>query len=212
MYRLYYDSGGANMAPHAALEEIGAPYELVRVDLEKGEQRSEAYLRINPHGRVPTLVAGDLVLFESAAILMFLCDRHPEAGLAPDPRSAERGPYLQWLVYQTNTVQEALMHWHHPDFYAPEDGVSRAALKAEAEHRLERMWRYLDGVLGSGGPYLLGNRFSAGDIFLAMLTRWTRNMSRPATTHGHVRRLVELVRSRPAFQRMLQAEGLPPSW
>ncbi len=93
MYQLYYDSGGSNMAPHAALKEIGAAHELIRIDLDKGEQRSPAYLKINPHGRVPTLVHGDIVMFESAAILMYLCDRHPEAGLAPAasdpaPRSA----------------------------------------------------------------------------------------------------------------------------
>lgn len=207
MYKLYYDSGGSNMAPHAALKEIGAPHELVRVDLDKGEQHSAAYLKLNPHGRVPTLVHGDLVIYESAAILLYLCDRHPEAGLAPPPDRPERGLFLQWLVYQTNTVQEALLQWFHPDLYAPDPG-SQIALKSQAAQRLDSMWRYLDGVLAEGGPYLLGERFSACDLFLHMLTRWSRNLQTPATAHPGLRRCFDLVGARPAVQAMMRAEGI----
>lgn len=207
MYKLYYNPGSASMAPHAALEEIGAPYELVLIDTEKGEHHSEAYRKIQPHSRVPALVDGDLVMYESAAILMYLCDRYPEAGLAPAIDSPERALYLQWVAHLTNTVQEALMHWHHPDFYAPDES-SRAAVKAETERRLDRMWAFFDGVLARPGPYLLGERFSAADLFFTMLTRWTRNMAKPATTYENVRRCAELVRARPAYQRMMRAEGI----
>ena len=110
MYKLYYDAGASNMASHAALEEIGAPHELIHIDLDKGEQRSEAYLKVNPHARVPTLVHGDSVMYESTAILIYLCDRHQEAGLAPAVDSPQRGLYLQWLIYLTTTVQETLQH------------------------------------------------------------------------------------------------------
>ena len=82
MYTLYWSPTGANMAAHAALIEIGAPYELVLVDIDKGEHRTEAYRKIQPHGRVPALRDGDLVMYESAAILLYLADRHPE----PRPR------------------------------------------------------------------------------------------------------------------------------
>jgi len=145
-------------------------------------------------------------MFESAAILIYLADRHPEARLAPAPDRPERGHYLQWLVYQTNTVQEALLQWYHPDWYvAP---AAEAALKAEAERRLDRMWRYLDGVLAENGPYLLGATFSACDLFLHMLVRWTRNMPIPATSYPRVKRCVDLVRARPAVQAMMAAEGI----
>ena len=207
MYKLYYDSDRANMAPHAALEEIGVPFELVRVDVEKGEHHSAAYRKVHPHSRVPALVHGDLVMYESAAILMYLCDRHPEAGLAPAIDAPERGLYLQWIAHLTNTVQEAVMHWYHPDFYVPDEG-SCAALKADAERRLDGSWAYFDAVLAKPGPYLLGERFSAPDLFFTMLTRWTQDMAKPATSYENVRRCAELVCARPAYRRMMRAEGL----
>ncbi len=79
MYKLYWAPGSAAMAPHAMLEDIGAPFELIKVDTANGEQRSPDYLKLNPHARVPTLVYdGEQVMYESTAICLFLADRHPE--------------------------------------------------------------------------------------------------------------------------------------
>jgi glutathione S-transferase len=206
MYTLYWDTGTAAMAPQAVLEEVGAPHKLVRVDTEKGEHRSADYLKINPHARVPALAENGIVMYESAAICLYLADRHPEARLAPAPTAPARAHYLQWMMYLTNTVQEALMHWFHPENYGPPDAA--AAIKLEAARRLDRMWAFLDGELSKKGPYLLGETFSTPDIFLTMLTRWTRNMEKPAGTYANVRRLVERVRARPAYQRMLAAQEI----
>jgi glutathione S-transferase len=207
MYTLYWTPTGANMAAHAALIEIGAPFELILVDIDKGEHRTEAYRRIQPHGRVPALRHGDLVMYESAAILLYLADRHPEAGLAPHVTSPERALFLQWLMHLTNTVQEHEMHWFHPDFYI--DGVElQAALKAHGQKRIEESFRYFDGVLAARGPYLLGQRFSAADLFFYMLAFWTRRMPRPAMSFPNVKRLVRLVHERPAVAQMLREEGI----
>ena len=172
MYKLYYAPGAASMAPHAALIEIGAPHELILVDTDKGKQHDPDYLKLNPHARVPTLVEGDLVLYESAAIMLHLCERHPEAGLAPAPGERDRPRFLQWQIYLTNTVQEELMHHWHADHYVA-DAASQKALHEGVERRLARMWQHLDGVLADG-PYLLGQRFSAVDYYLFMLLRWSR--------------------------------------
>jgi glutathione S-transferase len=206
MYTLYWDPGSANMAPHAVLEETGAPHRLVLVDCEKQQQRSPDYLKLNPHARVPTLADGEMVMYEAAAICLYLADKHPAAMLAPVPSSVQRGPYLQWMVYLTNTVQEALMHHYHADYYGPAE--ASAAIQADAGRRLDRMWRFLDAELGRKGPYLLGETFSTPDIYLTMLMRWTRNMAMPAGAHPNLRRLAERVRARPAYQRMLAAEGI----
>ncbi len=207
MYTLYWSKGGANMACHAALIEIDAPYELVEVDPDKNEQKSAVYLKINPHGRVPTLIEGDRVMYESAAILLHLCETHPKAGLMPAVGSPTRAAFLQWLFYLTNTVQEALMNWWHADNYL-ETEAERKALVAGAERRLARMWRHLDGVLADGGPYLVGRDFSAVDMFLVMLARWSRNTKKPARSYPHLGRLVELVEARPAYRRMMSEEGI----
>jgi glutathione S-transferase len=207
MYTLYWNEGGANMVCHAALIEIGAPYALKKVDRDKGELTAPEYRKLNPHARVPTLVVDGEAIYESAAILLYLCERHPAAGLMPAPDSPDRGLFLQLLFYLTNTVQEELNRWWHAEQYV-EGADHRQALVEGTERRLARMWQHLDDVLGQGGPFLLGSRLSAVDMFLAMLTRWTRNMAKPATTHPHIARLVEAVQARPAYRRMLQEEGL----
>jgi glutathione S-transferase len=195
------------MAPHAALEEIGAPYELVEVDFDRNEHKSAAYLKLNPNARVPTLVHDGMVMYESAAILLYLCERHPDAGLMPPPGAPDRGRFLQWLFYLTNTVQEEMMHWWHADNYLDSE-AARAELKQVVERRLAGMWTQIDGRLGAPGPYLLGARFSAADIFLAMLCRWARKMARQPAEWPNLNRLIGLVTARPAWQRMMKAERI----
>ena len=195
------------MAPHAVLHEIGCPFELVRVDTARGENRLPAYLALNPNHRVPTLVHGDRVLYESAAILLYLCENHPEAGLMPLPGEEGRQLFLQWLFYFTNTLQEELQHWWHADNYLDSE-AARAELKAVAERRLHAMFSQIDAGLGKGGPYMLGGRFTAADFFLVMLCRWTRAMAVPATHYPNVKRLIDLVTARPAWLAMMEAEGI----
>jgi glutathione S-transferase len=207
MYRLYWDRGSANMAPHAVLREIGVPFELVRVDVGRGDNFDPAYLRLNPNHRVPTLIDGDRALYESAAIVLYLCEKHPEAGLMPLPGDPQRHLFLQWLVYCTNTVQEDLQHWWHGENYV-HHAASQADLKAVAEQRLDRNFSQLDSALAQSGPYLLGERFSAADIYLVMLCRWTRRMARPALAYPHIKALIGLVTARPAWSAMMAAEGI----
>jgi glutathione S-transferase len=83
MYQLHYFPANANAAPHMLLEELGAKYDLLLVDRSKNAQKSKEYLKINPNGRIPTLVDKNLVLFEAAAIVLHLVDQHPDRGLAP---------------------------------------------------------------------------------------------------------------------------------
>jgi glutathione S-transferase len=177
------------------------------VDVAKGENQAPDYLKLNPNGRVPTLVDGERVLYESVAIILYLCELHPEAGLMPAVGENERHLFLQWLIYFTNTVQEELQHWWHAENYGDQK-VSRDDMKIVAERRLDAIFSRLDSMLEKAGPYVLGSRFSAADIFLTMLCRWTRQMPKPALAYPSVRRLVDLVTARPAWQAMMQAEGI----
>jgi glutathione S-transferase len=205
MFKLYYSPGSAALAPHCALEEAGAAYELVLVDTKSGAHKKPEYLKLNPNGRIPTLTHGDFVMYESAAIMMHVADCHPASGLAPAIGTPERGRYYQWIAYLTNTVQEAYMQYFHADYYC--GPAAHADVKATAEARLQPMFRILDDAL-AGGPYLLGQRFSAADIFLTMMARWSRNMAKPAVTYPNIKRNVDLVVARPAIQRAYKAEGL----
>jgi glutathione S-transferase len=196
------------MAPHAVLIELGVAFELQLVDRQKGETRAPDYLALNPHARVPTLVEGDMVMYESAAIVQYLCERHPGAELAPAPGTWQRPQFLQWLIYLTNTVQEELNHWWHPEAYAGPDEPSQKSLLAQTERNLDRMWQFLDRRIADHGPFLLGERFSAADIYLAMLARWSRNCAKPAKEFPALRQLIERVKARPAYARMLEQQGI----
>lgn len=208
MYQLYYYPGNANLAPHMLLEELGVPYELVLVDREKNAHHSAEYLKLNPNGRIPTFVDGELILFETAAICLHLADRHPEAGLAPALGTAERAHFYKWLIYLTNTLQAELITYFYPERLA-DDSAATAQVKAHAEARVGTMLDLIEQTLADHGkPYLLGERYSAVDPYLLMLSRWTRMMENPARNRLHLGRFLQRMLARPAIQRTFAQEGL----
>jgi glutathione S-transferase len=208
VYKLYYYPGNANLAPHMLLEELGVGYELAFVDRDNNAQKSPEYLKLNPNGRIPTLIDGDLVLYETAAICLHLVDRHPEAGLAPALGTVERAEFYKWLVYLTNTLQAELLTYFYPERLTDDAGAA-AQVKAHAEARIGGMLDLIENTLAAhGGPYLLGARYSAVDPYLLMLCRWTRNMGNPARNRRYLGRFLERVSARPAIQRTFAAEGL----
>ncbi|WP_338548930.1 glutathione S-transferase family protein [Roseovarius phycicola] len=170
MYKLYYATGSASMGVRVVLEDIGVPYELLDTTIEPGEPRPDAQLAVNPNGWVPVLLWDGGAMYEAAAITVFLCDRHPEAGLAPAVDAPERAQFLQTLVYFSNTVQTAYQQTYYPDRF-----VEDAALEADAVRRgcrrLRESWGVIDRQIGEG-RWVLGERFSAADIYLYMLTTW----------------------------------------
>lgn len=204
-YTLYASPGSASMLPHLVLLEIGAAHSLVRVDLAAGEQRSPAYLRLNPGGVVPTLVddAG-VVVCEAAAIAMLLVERHPEVSLAPGPGTRRRGEYLQWMFFLANGVQSSLRWW----FYPEAEGAEAEVVLAGARRRIEAGWDRLEGHLAANGPYMLGEAPGVVDLYATMLMRWSRNMPRPATQWPHLAALAGRIKQRASWRRLYEIEGL----
>ena len=207
MYTLYYSPGSASMLVHLALLEIGAPYRLELVDLQAKAQRDPQYLKLNPLGRVPTLIVDGKAVFESVAILMLLAERHPEARLAPAIGTVERPAWYQWLVFMANTLMPTFRLW----FYPP-DAVGEAqhvpAVRAVIEARIEGAFDVLDAHLSTHGPYLMGAEFSGADLLLTMLMRWSRNMPKPATDWLALNTLAAAVRARDSWTQLYAAEGL----
>lgn len=217
--QLYFAPGTAAMAPHILLEELGVPYEKVPVDTAQGAHRAEAYRRLNPNGLVPTLVDGDLVLYESAAICLHLCDTHPQAGLAPQPGTAQRAHFYKWLVWLTNSLQATLIVYFYPERWLDEgNSAGVAELKAHAEARAGALLDLLDAELARlqatyDAPWLLGEKFSAVDIYALMLCRWTRNFaSAPARSRSHLGPYLQRVLARPAVVRAFLVEELAQPW
>jgi glutathione S-transferase len=199
--RLHYLPGTAAMAPHATLAEIGAPYELVRVERDGDGRVSEAYLALNPWGRIPTLEDGDLVLTESAAICLHLAERSPESRLVPAPATRDRSEVYRWLLWLSNTVQAAQMRHFYPERYGTQ-GVKEAA-DAELAGHYDLLDAHLDGR-----EWLVGDERTVADLYLFMLTRWGRFLEPAAWERPNLRvhwlRALEL----PGVRRMLDEQGL----
>jgi glutathione S-transferase len=208
MYQLHYFPANANAAPHMVLEEIGIKYDLVLVDRTNNAQKSREYLKINPNGRIPALVDGDLVMSEAAAIVLHLVDQHADAGLAPQPGTPERAKFYQWLTFMTNSLQEELMIWQYPDRLAGSDASAADVVKRGAEARASRFLDVIEDHLRNNGPLFLGDRLSALDFYLIMLSRWARPMARPPRSRPHIAKLLDRVTALPSVRRAYQREGI----
>jgi glutathione S-transferase len=208
MYQLHYFPSNANAAPHMVLEELGLSYDLVLVDRAKNAQKSNDYLKINPNGRIPTLVDGDLVLFEAVAIVLHLVDQHPEAGLAPKVGTPERAKFYQWMTFLTNSLQEELMIWQYPDRLTGDDAAATEAVKRGAETRAGAYLDVIERHLKEHGPLFLGETLSAADFYLVMLARWARPMTNPPRSRPNIAKLLDMITALPSVRRAYAREGV----
>lgn len=204
-YQLYYSPGSASLAVHWMLIDLGLEHELIRLNLDAKEQKSEEYLKLNPNGLVPTLIVDGAPVFESAALLLLLAERHPEKGFAPAIGTPERTRYLQWMVHFANTVLPAFRIWFYP--HEPAGEKYEACAKEMAEPRIEGIWDRVDAHLQER-PYFAGEQISAVDFLGAMLMRWSRNMDKPATEWPAIAEYVQRMRARPSFATLYEREGL----
>ena len=199
-YKLFYALGSAAMGTRVILEEIGAPYELIQTTIAMDEPRPPEQLALNPNGWVPILTWDDNAMYECAAITVFLCDRHLEAKLAPTVNDPERSLYLQTLVYFSSSVQNAFQLNYYPDRFvdAPADEPSA---QRRGNRRLRETWKVIDDQIGDN-EWMLGERFSAADIYLFMLTTWLQpSRGQPSVDEfPNVRRIADAVLPRRSIQ------------
>lgn len=212
MLQLHHYPGNASMAPHLLLEELGVPYELRLVDRTRQAHKAPEYLRLNPNGLIPVLIdtrgGSELVLYETAAICLHLVDTHVDAGLAPPLGTPERAHFYKWLMWLTNTLQATLIVYFYPERWADE-AAAIAQVKAHAEAKVGAMLDQLEAELERhGGPWLLGEAFSALDPYALMLCRWTRGFGRPARSLPGLGAYLQRMLARPAVQRAYAQEGI----
>lgn len=208
MPTLYYLPGSLAMAAHAALEEASADYELVRCIREDGVTVFPSnYLEINPHGRVPAYVDGDLRMYESAAIVMVVGDRFPKSAVLPPPGSDERALCLRWLVHLTNTVQPHFAAAFAPQRVVGDDEAAKAAAGTAGKASLAGAFDWLDGEL-AGKRYLLGDTFCGADLFLWMVTRVGRRLEPKAWDRPNLGAHYRLLSERPSVRRMMEQQEL----
>ncbi|MDC0712421.1 glutathione S-transferase family protein [Stigmatella sp. ncwal1] len=146
------------------LEELGIPYELAPVDMMKGEHKQPAYLKVHPMGSLPAIDDNGFSLFESAAIMMQLADKHPEKRLAPAVGTNERGEYYQWILFAMTEVEQPISIIAQHTLFLPEAERSTDAL-ARASKRFKAVAAVLEERL-KGRDFILGDTFSAADVVL----------------------------------------------
>jgi glutathione S-transferase len=199
-YKLFYALGSAAMGTRVILEEIGAPYELIQTTIAMDEPRPPKQLALNPNGWVPVLIWDENAMYECAAITVFLCDRHPEAKLAPAVDDPERGLYLQTLVFFSNSVQNAFQLNYYPDRFA-DTPADEPSAQRRGNRRLRETWKVIDDQIGDN-EWVLGERFSAVDIYLFMLTTWLQtSRGQPSVDEfPNVKRIADAVLPRRSIQ------------
>ena len=209
--KLHYYPATAAMIPHILLEELGVPYERVFVDRMREEHRQPRFLELNPNGTLPVLTEGDFVLYETAAIVLHLCDTHPAARLAPEIGTPARAHFYKWLVWCTNTLQATLIVYFYPERWVKEGNTEGAAeVKAKAQEKVGGLLDQLDALVAeNGGPWVLGQDYSALDAYVFTLCRWTRNFPQgKARERAHLGPYLQRMSERPAVQRVFEAEKL----
>ncbi len=187
---------------HWMLEEVGAPYRMEVLSFEKNEHKAPSYLAINPMGKVPAIVHRGVVVTEVAAILTYLADAFPKAGLAPKLDDPARGTYLRWMFFGAGCLEPALID-RMLDRPVPE----RTAALGYGSY--DTMLNALERAV-TPGPYVLGERFSAVDVYFCAQIGWGMQMKtmepRPSL-QAYSARCTE----RPAFKVFSGQAGAPNS-
>jgi glutathione S-transferase len=193
-YRLYGRRGAGSLAPQILLEEVGAPYELILFGRTAPEL--EALRRVNPAGKIPCLVLPDgTAVAESAAILIHLTNAHSEAGLAPPAGSTAHARFLQWMVFLSANLYEALLRYYYSERYSASGAAAAPAIKAQA---LADYGAHLERIHGELSPYVLGDQLSAADPYLHMLAGWYPDAASLASRMPKLAEHAGLLRKRPA--------------
>jgi glutathione S-transferase len=197
-YQLYGELGSGAGIVEVALAAVGVPYDWREVSLDKSEQRSEAYGRLNPQRKLPTLItpAGE-TLTESAAILLVLDERHPGARLFPLARTPERAQALRWLTFAAAELYPMVEISDYPERFTAHGG-NAPATRELARNLWRERWLIVESQI-AGEPWLSPSGFSFTDVYLASLSRWAHDPSWRAENLPRVEKLAAAVAAQPVI-------------
>jgi glutathione S-transferase len=201
--KLYYAPGACSLSPHIVARELGLPLELKKVNTkDKAIDGGGDFRQVNPKGYVPTLEldSGER-LTEGPAIVQYLADQKPEAGLAPRNGTMERYRLQEWLNFLTSEIHKQFSPLFKPN--TPDE------YKKIAKENLAARFDWLDQQL-AGKDYLTGKQFTVADAYLFVLTNWTRPMQIDLARWPNLQAFNKRVAARPKVKEAMQAEGLLP--
>jgi glutathione S-transferase len=207
MYKLYNVKGWGSMSVHLLLEELGVPYE--NIWMVPAQVRTPEFRQRSPLGFVPALgLADGRTLFETAAILTFLVTTHAERGLSPPPGSDDFGEFLSWLELLNSNLYKAIGMAFHGDVYAMTPEHNKHIFDKAVE-QCDALWAVIDQRLAAKGPWLMGNAYSAADIYAFTAVTWGRpNEMAVLGKFAHVAKLAEAIRARPKLKAVLEAHDV----
>lgn len=213
MYTLHQIDDWASLIVRLTLEEMGLPYALRRHDFDAGTLERPEFRALNPQGLIPVLETPDGPIFETAAILLWLTDRH--RAMAPAPDAPDRGAFLAWFFFVTNTVHPSVMALIHPERVAGQ--MAEEAACASAHARLAGHCALLEALLAAPPGWMDARAPTILSPYLAVLLRWAQFLAADKTRNldltpypallAHLRALEK----RPAFARTTLAEALGPT-
>jgi glutathione S-transferase len=206
MYKLYNVRRWGSMAPHFVLEELGVPYQNIWMTPE--QVRSEEFKRLSPLGFIPALGLDDgRVIIESMAIVAFLTEANPHRGMSPPPGSDDAAVYLSVLAFMSSNIYALMNLAEFADNYSSEPPAQQV-LQEKAIESYQRVFDILDRRLAKEGPFLLGQNFSAADLYLFMLTIWAKPSERALLERcPAIARVCDYIRSRPRLKAALETHG-----
>ncbi|MDB5452193.1 MAG: Glutathione S-transferase [Caulobacteraceae bacterium] len=200
---LFYVPGTCALAAHIALEEAGAPFEAVRLSFADNQQRSPEYLALNPKGRVPALVTDRGVITENIAILTYVAQAWPEAGLAPsDPFAFAQMQAMN--SYLATTVHVAYAHGRRPYRWA-DDEAAQAEMKRKAPSVFADSFQIIEDLLVDR-PYVLGDAYSLSDLYLFVFEGWLEGQEADLSRFPRLAAHYARVAARPAVRKILAVE------
>ena len=203
--KLYYAPGACSLASHITLEEAGVPYETQKLNLAEGDQRKPEYLKLNPRGRVPTLVADGQVLTENVGIISYVAGGHAAGKLWPK-KTWDQAKLVSTMAWLSNTVHPAYGHVFRPERYVDGDD-HKEAVKAKGR---ETFWGYMkeiDGLL-EGHNWCVANQFTPADGYLLVFYRWANRQKMPVRELKNYSALMDRVMARPTVKKVMADEGI----
>lgn len=181
-----------------AFNELGAPFEAIRVNLGEREQDSAAFRALNPSGKVPVLVDGDFVLTESAAILSYIADKYPEKSLIPKAGTQARAIYDQWMFFGMCELEAPLWVMEKHTWFYPDEMRAPLAIESAKSDFLSSV-KVLDAHMANR-EFILGEAFSVCDILFGHLLAWSHRRGL-LENFPHVLRYKDKLLARPAFPK-----------
>lgn len=171
-YTIYGALGSGSVPVEATLTLLGQPYAVIEAPTWEGESEQAKVAVVNPLKQIPALItpAGETIT-ESAAILIWLADNHPQAGLAPALNSPLRAQFLRWMTFIPASIYSLFWVRDDPSRLVGDDVAMQARVKAATADRIADCWAMMESQL-EPGRYLLGDQMSVLDLYVAVVSRW----------------------------------------